>query len=139
MQPTIYLYFEGKCEEAMRYYVDVFGGEVLGIFRNGDSPDPENRMPGGDDLVMNMAVRIGESEMMASDAPKEWYNKPQGFDISMPASSIEEAQRWFEAISDGGTVRMDLEETFWAERFAMVTDRYGIHWMINYTGNKAPK
>ncbi|MFZ2103327.1 MAG: VOC family protein [Oricola sp.] len=137
MEPTIYLYFNGNCEEAMRFYADTLGGEILGIFRNDSAPDAESRMPGGGDLVMNMAMKLGGATMMASDAPDQYYSKPQGFSISVSPSSLEEVDRVFAALSEGGQVSMPLGETFWAERFAMLTDRYGTPWMINYTGSKA--
>lgn len=137
MEPTIYLYFNGNCEEAMRFYAETLGGEITGIFRNGDAPDPDTRMPGGDALVMNMNMRLGRSNVMASDAPGEWYSKPQGFNVSVEAGSVEEAERVYAALSEDGEVRMPLAETFWAERFAMFTDRFGTPWMINYPGSKA--
>ena len=137
MEPTIYLYFDGNCLEAMTFYAEALGGEITGVFKNGDAPDPESRMPGGDDLVMNMNMRLGSANIMASDAPGEWYTKPQGFSISLAANSIEEAERIFNALSRDGDVRMPLEETFWAERFAMFSDRFGTPWMINFTGSKA--
>ncbi len=135
MQQTIYLFFKGQCEEAMSFYADLFGGKILGIFRNSDAA-PEMRMPGSDDLVMNMMVRFDGFAMMASDAPGEMYNKPQGFDIHMEAGSAEEARRWFDALAEGGSARMKLDETFWAERFGSLVDRWGVPWMISYTGSK---
>ena len=137
MEPTIYLNFDGTCLEAMTFYAETLGGEITGVFKNGDAPDPESRMPGGDDLVMNMNMRLGSANIMASDAPGEWYTKPQGFNISLAAGSIEDAERIFNALSRDGEVRMPLEETFWAERFAMFSDRFGTPWMINFTGSKA--
>jgi PhnB protein len=121
----------------MQFYAETLGGEITGVSKNGDAPNPESRMPGGDDLVMNMNMRLGSANIMASDAPGEWYTKPQGFSISLAANSIEEAERIFNALSRDGDVRMPLEETFWAERFAMFSDRFGTPWMINFTGSKA--
>jgi PhnB protein len=136
MQPQVYLFFKGDCEEAMRFYANLFGGEVKGIFRNGDAA-PDDRMPGGDDVVMNMAIEIDGATMMASDNSEEMYERPQGFSVAMPASSADEAQRWFDALKEGGEVTMPLEETFWAERFGMVTDRFRAPWMINFGGSKS--
>lgn len=138
MEPTIYLYFKGNCLEAMTHYAEVLGGEVLGVFRNGDAPDPESRMPGGDDMVMNMSVRLGNTTAMASDVPDTMYSRPQGFSVTVSPASIEEFDRVFAALSkDAEAVMMPPGETFWAERFAMFTDRYSIPWMINFTGSKA--
>ncbi len=137
MQPTIYLFFDGNCHEAMTGYADLLGGEVLGVFRNRDA-DPADRMPGGDDLVMNMAIRLGDSTIMASDAPQGMYDKPQGFSISLSPESAGEFNRIYEALAqDAERVGMAPTETFWAERFAMVVDRFGTPWMLIYEGAKA--
>ena len=139
MEPTIYLFFKGNCLEAMTHYAETLGGEVTGVFRNADAPDPDSRMPGGDDLVMNMAIRLGDATVMASDAPDNMYSKPQGFSVSVAPSSVAEFDRIFAALSeDAQSVSMPPGETFWAERFAMFTDRYGTPWMLNYAGAKAP-
>ncbi len=139
MEPTIYLLFDGNCLEAMTYYADVLGGEVTGVFRNADAPDPESRMPGGDEMVMNMAVRLGSAMMMASDAPAPMYARPQGFSVSLSPASRGEFDRVYEALAqDARSVGMAPCETFWAERFAMFTDRFGTPWMLNYAGANAP-
>jgi PhnB protein len=119
----------------MRFYAELFGGEVAGIFRNRDA-QPADRMPGGDDMVMNMAIRIGDTTMMASDNSDEMYDRPRGFFVVMPAPSAAEAGRWFDALKDGGEVVMPLAETFWAERFGMVRDRFGTPFMVSYDGSK---
>ncbi len=138
MEPTIYLFFEGNCLEAMTRYAEVLGGEVVQVFRNADAPDAASRMPGGDDLVMNMSIRLGHATVMASDAPGEMYRKPQGFRVSIAPGSLAEFDRIQEALArDASAVEMAPGETFWAERFAMFTDRYGTPWMLNYEGAKA--
>ena len=138
MEPTIYLFFNGNCLEAMTHYAETLGGEITGVFRNTDAPAGEDRMPGGDDLVMNMAMKLGSAMIMASDAPGQWYSKPQGFSISISPSSIAEFERIFSALSkDAQSVSMAPGETFWAERFTTFADRYGTPWMLNYAGSKA--
>lgn len=138
MEPTVYLFFNGNCLEAMQFYADTLGGEITGVFKNGQAPDPESRMPGGDDLVMNMAMKLGNSTVMASDAPGEWYSKPQGFSVVVSPKTVVEVERVYKALSaDAKSVAMPLGETFWAERYAMFTDKYGTPWMINYPGAKA--
>ena len=138
MEPTIYLNFNGDCLEAMTRYAKILGGEITGVFRNGDSPDAESRMPGGDDLVMNMNLRLGNANVMASDTPGEWYTEPKGFSVSISPSSREEFDRIHSELADGArSVMMEPAETFWAERFAMFTDRHGTPWMLNYVGNKS--
>ncbi len=143
MEPTIYLFFKGNCLEAMTHYADILGGEIKGVFRNGDAPDPESRMPGGDDLVMNMAMTLGSATVMASDSPEQYYEKPQGFRISISPASCAEFDRIYAALANdvqaAGVAcdEMAPAETFWAERFAMFTDKYGTPWMLNFEGNKA--
>ncbi|MEZ5872608.1 MAG: VOC family protein [Nitratireductor sp.] len=138
MQPTIYLNFNGNCLEAMTHYAEVLGGEITGVFRNGDAPDPAHRMPGGDDLVMNMNMRLGQSNIMASDTPGNWYSQPAGFSVSLAFTSLAELQRVYDALSQQAQkVMMAPAETFWAEQFAMFTDRYGTPWMLNFSGSRA--
>jgi PhnB protein len=138
MEPTIYLFFNGNCLEAMEFYSETLGGEITGVFKNGQAPDPTSRMPGGDDLVMNMAMKLGNTMVMASDAPGEWYNKPQGFSVVLSPKTVAEVDRVYKVLSkDAQSVSMPLGETFWAERYAMFTDKYGTPWMINFPGSKA--
>ena len=137
MEPTIYLNFNGNCEDAMRFYAEVLGGEVLGIFYNEAAPDAESRMPGGDKMVLNMAIRLGTATVMASDAPPQWYAKAEGFSVSLSPTSIAEFDRVYSALAEGArAVVMAPAETFWSERFAMFTDRFGTPWMLNFTGSK---
>lgn len=137
MEPTIYLMFNGNCLEAMTHYAKVLGGKTEGIVRNADAPNPESRMPGGDDLIMNMSLRLGSALVMASDAPGEWYTRPQGFSVSIsPASRADFDRIHAELSKDAQAVSMPLGETFWAERFTMFTDRYGTPWMLNFEGSK---
>lgn len=138
MDPTIYLFFDGTCREAMTRYAEVLGGEVLSIVRNADAPDTDSRMPGGDDLVMNMSIRLGSATVMGSDAPAEMYDRPQGFRVQIAPASRAEFDRILAALSEEAlAIDMPPGETFWAERFAMFTDRFGTPWMMNYEGSKA--
>jgi len=138
MEPTIYLFFKGDCLEAMTHYTEVLGGEIGGVFRNADAPDSESRMPGGDDMVMNMSMKLGSATMMASDSPESMFSKPQGFRVSISPPSRAEFDRVHDALAkDAQSVEMAPGETFWAERFAMFTDRYGTPWMLGFEGNKA--
>jgi len=137
MEPTIYLFFKGNCLEAMTHYAEVLGGEIGRVFRNADAPDQESRMPGGDEMVMNMAMSLGHATVMASDNSEDMYEKPRGFRVSIAPTSREEFDRIFAALADSAqSVEMAPDETFWAERFAMFTDRYGTPWMLNYEGAK---
>lgn len=138
MEPTIYLFFNGNCLEAMTHYAKVLRGEISGVFRNGDAPNAESRMPGHDDLVMNMAMKLGHATVMASDNTDEMYDKPRGFRISIAPTSRKEFDRIHAALAQNAqSVEMAPEEAFWAERFAMFTDKYGTPWMLSYEGTKA--
>lgn len=140
MEPTIYLFFNGNCLEAMTHYATVLGGEVRDVFRNGDAPDAESRMPGGDELVMNLSMTLGRATVMASDAPGAWYETPRGFRVAIAAASRAEFDRIYDALGkDASAVQMPPGETFWAERFTMFTDRYGTPWMLSFDGNKMQK
>ena len=138
MEPTIYLFFKGNCLEAMTRYAEILGGEINGVFRNADAPDPESRMPGGDDMIMNMAMTLGSATVMASDNTEEMYDKPQGFRVSISPASRGDFDRIYDALADNAeSVEMAPDETFWADRFAMFTDKYGTPWMLSYAGSKA--
>ncbi len=137
MEPTIYLNFDGNCLEAMTFYAEVLGGEITGVFRYGDSPDPDGRIPGSENRIMNMNLRLGNANMMACDTPQGWYGKPQGFEVSISPPSLVEFNRVYAALSqDAQSVTMEPAETFWSERFAMFTDRFGTPWMVGFYGNK---
>ena len=139
MKLNFYLFFKGDCFEAMTLYADALGGTVEDVFRNGDAPAQEDRMPGPDDLVMNMSVRIGDALLMGSDNSDDMYQTPQGFRVQIEAPSLGEFERLHDALAKGARqVDMPPGETFWAERFTMFTDRFGTPWMLNFTGNKAP-
>ncbi len=102
------------------------------------APFSQSRMPGGDDLVMNMSLTLGTTTIMASDAPDGMYSAPRGFAVSISPPSLAEFDRIFEALgSDARAVMMPPGETFWAERFAMFTDRFGTPWMLSHAGGKA--
>lgn len=138
MEPTIYLFFKGNCLEAMTHYADVLGGKITGVFKNADAPDPESRMPGSDDMVMNMAMTLGNAMVMASDNTDDMYDKPQGFRVSIAPPSRAEFDRIYDALAKNAeAVEMEPDETFWAERFAMFTDKYGTPWMLMFEGDKA--
>lgn len=138
MEPIIYLFFKGDCLAAMTRYAEIFGGEVGEVFRNGDAPDPASRMPGGDELVLNMSLRLGGATVMASDNGEAMYQRPQGFRVHMAPTSAAEFDRIFAALAEGArAVEMPPERTFWAERFAMLTDRHGTPWMLGFEGDRA--
>jgi len=137
LKPQLYLFFKGDCLEAMTHYADTLGGRIEGVFLNRDAA-PGERMPGGDHLVMNLVLRLGDTMMMASDNSGEMYERPAGFRVQLEIPSMAEFERVFAALA-GGAAEMPMPpgETFWAEQFAMFTDRFGTPWMLSFTGARA--
>jgi PhnB protein len=136
MLVTPYLNFNGNCREAMGFYADVLGGEVTYMQSHGEAPIAGEIPADHHDLIMHAEVKVGDALIMASDAPSEHYSRPQGLFVSLHPETIEDADRIYEALSRDGQIYMPLEETFWAERFAMFADRFGTPWMIN-AGSKS--
>jgi PhnB protein len=130
MQVQPYLMFDGRCEEASEYYRRALGAEVEMLMRFKDCPDPEGCPPGEGEKVMHMALRIGDSTVMASDGRCSGQPRFQGFSLTLDASNEDEAQRLFAALSDGGEVQMPLDKTFFSPCFGMVADRFGVSWMV---------
>jgi len=137
MDANAYLNFNGQCEEAFAFYAKTFGGEVTALMRWDDMPGGEvpAAMKG---KIMHAHLQLGATSILAADASPERYTKPAGFNVTLDVHSNEEATRVFAALSDGGTVTMPMEETFFAHRFGMVTDRFGIPWMIVHGKGLAP-
>jgi PhnB protein len=125
-----YLFFDGRCDEAIEFYRKALGAEVEMLSRFKDSPDPDHGAPGSDDKVMHAAVRIGETTILASDGRCTGQPNFQGFSLSITAASDAEADRLFAALGDGGQVQMPMTKTFFASRFGMLADRFGVSWMI---------
>lgn len=133
MKVEPYLFFNGRCEEALDYYRQALGAEVTLCMRFKDSPDPEACPPGAEDKIMDANVVIGKTTVMVSDGRCEGSRSFQGFALSLAPDDEAEAERLFTALSDGGEVEMPLAKKFWSPCFGMVTDRFGVSWMINVT------
>lgn len=127
-----YLFFGGRCEEALAFYRVALGAEVEMMLRFRDSPQPPPGalQPGFEDKVMHASFRIGTTTLMASDGCGAGATF-SGFSLSLTVASESEADRAVAALSQGGTVSMPLAKTFWSPRFGMVTDRFGIGWMVS--------
>lgn len=133
-----YLTFNGKCEEAFNFYKSVFGGDFRGgIMRFGGAPSEFSR-PEEANLVMHVTLPIGDTCLMGSDttAQQGSVTADPNFSISIDADSEEEANRIFNALSAGGKVTMPMQKTFWGAYFGMMTDKFGINWLMNYDYNK---
>jgi PhnB protein len=125
-----YLSSEGRCEEALEFYRKATGAEVTTLLRYKDSPDPGMSAPGSLDKVMHANLRIGESIVFASDGRCGGKPSFQGIWLALTAPDEADAQRLFEALAEAGQVQIPLTETFFSPRFGMVTDRFGVSWMI---------
>jgi PhnB protein len=125
-----YLFFDGKCEEAIEFYKRTVGAEVIALLRWKDSPDPQMANPSAADKVMHARLRIGDRSVMASDG--ECKGKPEfkGFALSVTAADAAEAARLFAALGEGGQVHMPLSKTFFSPSFGMLADRFGVSWMV---------
>jgi PhnB protein len=130
LQIQPYLFFEGRCEEAIAFYRRALGAEVMGLMRFKESPDPGMITPGTEDKVMHAAFRVGESVVMASDGRCQGAASFQGFSLSLTVPDEAEAERTFNALGDGGQVQMPLTKTFFSPAFGMVADRFGVSWMV---------
>jgi PhnB protein len=131
MRINAYLVFDGQCEAAFRFYERLLNGRIEAMMRFEGSPAASEVPKDMHNQILHASMRIGNSELMASDAPPGHYAKPQGLSVSLNVDSIREAERIFDGLADGGTVQMALEQTFWAARFGMCVDRYGTPWMVN--------
>ena len=131
MQVQPYLFFEGRCEEAFEFYRKALGAEVLMLMRNKESPEaPPPGMNAPPEKVMHACLRIGDTELMASDGMCSGKPSFQGFSLSVPAKDEGDAKRKFSALAEGGRVKMPLTKTFFSPAFGMVTDRFGLGWMV---------
>jgi len=130
MRINPYLGFSGQCAEAFQFYADVLGGKIEFTMKYGEMPDMP-ATPGWENKIMHAHLRVGDQDLMGADAPPQMQEKPQGFSVSLHVDEPAEADRVFAALSEGGSTSMPIQETFWARRFGMCTDRFGIPWMVN--------
>ncbi|SEO47439.1 VOC family protein [Nitrosovibrio sp. Nv6] len=131
MQLNPYLSFNGKCEAAFKFYEQCLGGKIGVILTYGSSPMAEQTPPEWRDKIMHARLTVGDEVLMGSDSPPEHYEETKGMSVSLNIELPEDAERIFRALSENGTVRMPLQETFWAARFGMLVDQFGIPWMVN--------
>ena len=133
-----YLFFDGRCEEALEFYKSALGAKVDMMLRFKDSPDPVpvgQCGPNSGDKVMHSAFRIGETLIMASDGMAGGKPEFKGFSLSVNARDEADADRIFAALGKGGHVQMPLGKTFFSPRFGMVADKFGVGWMVIVPGN----
>lgn len=131
MKLNSYLMFNGQCEAAFKFYEQCLGGKIEAMMTYGESPMADQAPPELLNKIMHVQLTVGDQELMGSDSPPEYMEKPQGFSVSLSIDSVADAERIFHALAENGAVRMPLEKTFWAERFGMLVDQFGTPWMIN--------
>jgi PhnB protein len=130
MQVQSYLFFDGRCEEAIDFYKKTLGAEVGMLMRWKDSPDKSMCTPSNENKVMHASIKIGETRVMASDGRNTGNPEFKGFALSVNAKDEPEADRLFNSLSAGGKVMMPLGKTFFSPRFGMATDKFGVNWMV---------
>ena len=132
MQLISYLIFDGKAEAAFKFYEQCLRGKITTMMRFGEAPGCENMPTETRDSLIHVRLEIGDEVLMASDCPPDRpYEGIKGCSVSIAVDSMAEGERIFNALKEGGTVQMPYEKTFWAARFGMLVDQFGVPWMIN--------
>jgi PhnB protein len=133
MRVNVHVCYQGDCEAAFAHYRAVLGGDLVACLRWRDAPaEGCGEMPAGwSEKVMHACLDLGGMSLMGCDAPPARFEKPAGFSVQVAPETVEECQRIFAALGEGGTVSMPLEPTFWSAAFGILTDRFGIGWMVN--------
>lgn len=130
MQSHTYLFFDGRCEEALKFYERAMGGKIEVLMPFAGTP-AESHVPAEfRNKVVHARFKLGDTVLMASDGPGADRKTPQGFSVHVGVDTVAEAKRIFAALADGGTASMPIDKTFFAASFGMVTDRFGIPWMV---------
>jgi len=136
MQTEPYVFFNGQCEAALKFYEQCLGAKTEAKLKYEGTPAAEEVPANWRDKILHAKLTVGETTMLASDAPPGHYKEPQGFSIALQVKDPAEAERVFYALAEKGTVTLPLQQTFWAPRFGMLVDRFGVPWMVNSEGAK---
>jgi len=131
VQVSVYLSFNGDCEAAFELYERSLGARIGPIFRYGGTPLLDRVPADWSDKIMHGSITVGDQLLMGADVAPDQYEPPKGISLSLHTDTVEDSERIFAALAQDGKVLAPLEKTFWAERFGMVVDRFGIPWMIN--------
>jgi PhnB protein len=131
MHANAYLTFDGRCEEAFRFYEKALGGKIVAMMTHEGTPMADQVPPAWRNKIIHARMSIGDTVLMGSDAPPDRYQKPQGISVTIGLTDPDQAERIFQALSEAATVQMPIQKTFWATRFGMLVDRFGTPWMIN--------
>ena len=131
MQLNPYLFFNGKCELAFKFYEQCLGGKIEMMTTHGDSPMAQRVPSDWRNKIIHARLKVGDRVLMGSDVPPGHYEETKGFSVLLNVDDPAEAERIFNALAANGTVRMPLQQTFWAVRFGMLVDQFGVPWMVN--------
>lgn len=131
MQANPYLFFDGQCKEAFEFYANLLGGKIDAMLTHEGTPAANHVPAEWRSKIIHARLALGNQMLMGSDAPPEHQQKPQGFSVNINVENPDEAERIFNALKENGKVTMPFGETFWAVRFGMLVDRFGIPWMVN--------
>jgi PhnB protein len=134
MQLNPYLHFNGQCEAAFQFYQRCLGGKIEAMIPYAGTPAEEHVTSDWRNKIMHARFTVGDQVLMGSDARAEHYKKPGGFSVSLNVDSPAEAERIFQILAENGQVHMPIQQTFWAARFGMLADQFGIPWMVNCEG-----
>jgi PhnB protein len=130
MQLNTYLNYGGNCEQAFRFYEEHLGGKVTMLMRHGEQPSASNVAPEWKNAVLHARMTLGGTELFGADIPPDRFQPMRSAYLSLSVDSVEEAERVYALLTDGGQIFMKIEETFFASRFAMLRDRFGTSWMV---------
>ena len=133
MQIQPYLFFDGRCEEALDFYKKAIGAEVTSLMRWKEAPEPQDASmvpPGSENKIMHTSFRVGQTEVLASDGHCAGKPNFQGFSLTIQVANEAEATKLFTALGEGGEVRMPLAKTFFSPCFGMLGDKFGVGWMV---------
>ena len=131
MQLNPYLTFNGQCEAAFRFYERCLGGKIEAMMPHAGTPAEGHTPPEWRNKILHARLTVNGHVLMGSDAPPDRYEAPKGITVSLQIKDPAEAERLFHALAENGTIQMPIQETFWAVRFGMFADQFGIPWMIN--------
>jgi len=131
MQWNPYLTFNGRCEEAFKFYARCLGGKIDTMITHAGTPAEQHMPANWGNKILHAHLTVDNQILMGSDPPPERYQQPKGISVALQIKDVKEAERVFHALSENGTITMPMQETFFAARFGMFTDQFGIPWMIN--------
>lgn len=131
MQLNPYLTFNGRCEAAFGFYERSLGGKIVAMVPHAGTPAEQHVPSEWRNKILHARLMVGDEVLMGSDAPPDRYEEPKGISVTLQIEDPADAERIFHALAENGTVRMPIQQTFWAARFGMLVDQFGIPWMVN--------